>query len=146
MNTLYETIKSGVRRRFVAISKVDLIEWINDNHKANDICKQAKAHLDQGTKGISEIPESVVYTLLRQFVKKIRAETVESKKLKESGSAGSPVDLDATGKNQKKDEKNSRDAPKSASKRVKGTARVNYLSTRILTIGLLIVSASLISL
>ncbi|KAI9189087.1 hypothetical protein H9P43_000515 [Blastocladiella emersonii ATCC 22665] len=120
MNALHDVISSGLRRRFLLVVKADVLEWVNENAKTNDLCHEAKATLDAGPRG-AEIPDALMTRLLRQYMYKLRAENIEARRLAKEQAAQPPAaEADAGGAGKKKDDKgakDAKDAPKSAAKK-----------------------------
>ncbi|KNE65106.1 hypothetical protein, variant [Allomyces macrogynus ATCC 38327] len=143
----HDVVSSGMRKRFLLVTKSEFLEWINEHVKTNDLCRDAKAFLDSNPRG-TDLPDQLMVRLLYQFLLRLRANSLEAKRVaKEAAAAALAADTESmamasskgggggggAGKKDDKDagkgadaigKKDSRDAPKSAGKRGKdGGAR-----------------------
>ncbi|KAJ3373779.1 hypothetical protein GGF31_008664 [Allomyces arbusculus] len=144
----HDLVSSGVRKRFLLVTKSEFLEWINEHVKTNDLCRDAKAFLDSNPRG-TDLPDQLMVRLLYQFLLRVRANALEAKRVaKEATAAALAAETESmamasskggggggggAGKKDDKDvgkgadaggKKDSRDAPKSAGKRGKdGGAR-----------------------
>ncbi|KAJ3358979.1 hypothetical protein GGF32_009844 [Allomyces javanicus] len=144
----HDVISSGIRKRFLLVTKSEFLEWINEHVKTNDLCRDAKAFLDSNPRG-TDLPDQLMVRLLHQFLLRMRANALEAKRVaKEAAAAALAAETESmamasskggggggggAGKKDDKDagkgadaggKKDGRDAPKSAGKRGKdGGAR-----------------------
>ncbi|KNE54214.1 hypothetical protein AMAG_00205 [Allomyces macrogynus ATCC 38327] len=143
----HDVISSGIRKRFLLVTKSEFLEWINEHVKTNDLCRDAKSFLDSNPRG-TDLPDQLMVRLLYQFLLRVRANALEAKRVAKDaaaatlaaetesmamasskggsggGAAGKKDDKDAGKGADAGGKKDGRDAPKSAGKRGKdGGAR-----------------------